>query len=439
VTTQPPNPSAPAAAQTKDPVAVTAPLREWGALLLVLATGLFLLYALIDLVFAPGEAARFGVTVGFSLRADSHYGDFVGLVPIAFPLIAVLLATHVKPVGPRAKLVTLLALVDYAVAGLLGLITLFVAFFHQMTSDGQAVSGLLTLVERLTWLVVFAFAGFVVLRIYLGAFVVPRPKPAPGVYGYPAAYQQGYPAGYPQQPAYQAYQATTYPSGGYPAVPQPPVQPVQPTSVPPSTPYPSYPTPSSPQPSYPTSVQPAWTAPGDTPSPPAPPTAAAYAAQTGYAAQPGYAAQTGYQPYPTPPAPAGPGYVAQPGAPAYQSPAPTTPAPPAPPIATPPPYDVATQQAGQPPSVQPTSTPPAYDPPAYDVATQKAAPAAEPATQANPEPATEANPEPATQANPEPATAPNATEDGSDRTQVLPSPPRPQSASPGDEPTQRWG
>jgi hypothetical protein len=419
VTTQPPSPSAPAAspaAQTKDPVAVTAPLREWGALLLVVATAAFLLFALVDMVLAPDGSARFGVTPGFAARADAHFGDFVGLVTTFFPLVAVLLATHPKPASARAKLITLLALIDYGVAGLLGLISVFVAFFHQVTGD-LVVSGFLGLLERLVWLAVFAFAGFVTLRIYLGAYVVPRPKPVPGVYGYPTyqgyPQQAGYPQGYPQQgypPQYPA--AAGYPTGGYP-VQQPPAP--APTSVPPSTPYPAYAVtpPSSAPPAdqvpsappatpYPTSVQPGWAAPGDTPSPPAPPTAAAYAAQTGYPPQP---------PYPQPPPPAGPGYVAQPTAPIYQPPAPPTPpvpsTPPAPPTSAPP--------------VQPPTAP-------FDVATEKAAPRPAP-----PEPAAE----PPTEANPEPPTAPNAADDSSDRTQALP--PRPPTPQPGDEPTQRWG
>ena len=100
-----------------------------------------------------------------------------------------LLATHVKPAVPRAKLITLLALIDYAFAGLLGVITLFIAFLHQVTTDGQLVSGFLTLLERLVWLVVFAFAAFVALRVYLGAYVVAKPKLPPGTYGGYPGYQ----------------------------------------------------------------------------------------------------------------------------------------------------------------------------------------------------------------------------------------------------------
>ncbi len=400
MTTQPPNQPAPAsgpAGTTKDPVEITAPLREWGALLLVIATAAFLLFALVDLVLAPDQAARFGVSLGFAVRADNAYGDFVGLVPVFFPLVAVLLATHVKPAAGKAQLITLIALIDYGVAGLLGLITMFVGFIHEATSN-EIVSGFVTLLGRLVWLAVFAFAAFVVLRVYLGAYVVAKPKPAPGVYGYPA-YPQGYPQ--PQQQAYQ-YQAQPqqYPvqgyatTGGYPA---------QPASTPPaSTPYPAYavtppssapPAQASPAaPQYPTTVQPAWTPPVDTPSPPAPPTAAAYAAQTGYSPQPGY---------PAPPAPAGPGYMAQP---AYQPPTPVSSAPPA--------YQPAPVSSA-PPAPGPQETQP------FDVATQKS-----PQRHAAPDP------EPPTEANTEQQAA-------SERTQALP--PTPPAAQPGDEPTQRWG
>ena len=143
MTTQPPNPSAPAAspaAETRDPVAVTAPLREWGALLLVVATAVFLFFALLDLVLGARSAITFGVTPGFAIRADVSFDSFAGPVTIFFPLVGVLLATHVKPAAARARLISLLALIVYGVATLLAVISLLIAFLHQATTDGQLIA-----------------------------------------------------------------------------------------------------------------------------------------------------------------------------------------------------------------------------------------------------------------------------------------------------------
>jgi hypothetical protein len=459
-TTPPPSPSTPATTETKDPVAVTAPFREWGAILLVVATGVFLLIGLIDL--ATGITSSAGN--GFAFRADAAFSDFVGLITVFFPLVGVLLATHVKPAAGRAKLVTLLALIDYGVAGLLGLVCLLVGLVNRLTSDSQLASGFLNLVVRLVWLALLGFAAFVVLRVYLGAYVVPKPKPAPGVYGYPAypgyPQQQGYPQqpGYPQQQGYpqpgypqqqqypqpqqqqypqqqQQYPQpgyAQYPSGAYPVQqptqvqpqpqPQPPAQPQPGPAAAVSNPYPAYsvaPPNSAPPvepaapapPAYPTSVQPAWTAPADAPSPPAPPTAAAYAAQSGYGAQ---------RAYPAPPAPTG-----YPAAPAPVSGQPNVDQPTSP-------FDVATEKQAPPAPAQPPAP---------------AAPTPPPTPSAPPTPVSELPTDtelPTEQASGEAPTEqssapPSPADEGGDRTQVLPPPGIPPRPQPGDEPTQRWG
>jgi hypothetical protein len=270
VTTQPPIPPAPTASsapEPKDPVSVTAPLREWGALLSVVATLGLLFFALIALLVDSGP----GGLGGFSERANATFDDFVQPVTVFLPLFAVLLATHIKPAVPKAKLITLLAMIGYGVAALLGLITMFTAFINTVGLDlpGATLHAFLALFIRLVWLALLAFAGFVVLRVYLGAYVVPKPKPAPAVYpgypqqgypGYPAA--QGYPQqGYPQQgyqPGYQqpAYPTQAYqPQPGYPSGYQPAAQP------PASGPYPTYPV--NPPSSSPPAQQAPWSAPGE--------------------------------------------------------------------------------------------------------------------------------------------------------------------------------
>ncbi|OLB65905.1 MAG: hypothetical protein AUI10_04825 [Actinobacteria bacterium 13_2_20CM_2_72_6] len=297
MTTQPPIPTHPAApaAEQKDPVAITAPLREWAALIAVIAPLALQFFTLIVLLF---DSAPFGGLGGsFNDRANATFGDFVSPLTIFLPLVGVLLATHVKPPVAKAKLITLLALIGYGVAALLGLVTMFAAFIHTVGLDlpGTVLHSFVTLLIRLILLALLAFAGFVVLRVFLGAYTAPKPvAPAgypgyPGYAGYPGA--QGYPQqqqapgypqqgyqqpGYPQQQPQQAYptqayqQQTGYPTGyGQQAAPAASRAPAaQPSSAPPvSGPYPTYSVnaPSSAPPADPVSSAP--------PAPPTPPSA----------------------------------------------------------------------------------------------------------------------------------------------------------------------
>ncbi len=319
MTTQPPIPSAPLASpatEQKDPVSITAPLREWAALLAVVAVLAFLFVNLIGLLFGNIVlAGLLGGQASFSERANAYFDGFVGPATVFLPVVGVLLANHVKPAVPKAKLITLLALIGYGVAALLGLITMFTAFVDTVGKDvpGAVVTSFVTLLTRLVWLALLGFAGFVVLRVYLGAYLTPKPQQAPGGYpGYPgyAGYpqqgypQQGYPqqGGYQQQPGYPQAQQAGYPTQAYqqpatgyatgyqsPSGTQAPAS--QPSSGPPvSAPYPAYsanPPSSSPpadstSPAYPTSGQPAWGTPGEggsLPSPPAPTSGAPEAGQ----------------------------------------------------------------------------------------------------------------------------------------------------------------
>jgi hypothetical protein len=258
VTTQPPIPSAsPASPATpsKDPASITAPLREWGALLLVVATAALLFLTLIELLVI-------NTAVPFGDRASAYFLQFVGPEVVVFPVLAVILATHVKPVVPKAKVITLLALIDYGFAALMGLITLFAGFVQAVS--GSATDAFVTLLVGLVWLALLGFAGFVVLRVYMGAYTAPKPAPGPGGYpGYPGysgyppqpGYGQQQPAGqaypqggYQQQPAYGTQQQPGYPTqpgyqqAGYPtqAYQAPAAPAAQPSSAPPSGPYPSY-------------------------------------------------------------------------------------------------------------------------------------------------------------------------------------------------------
>ncbi len=225
--TQPVPPAAPAG-PGKDAVAITAPFREVAALILVGAAAVIIFVAFLNLFFIiDGFASTFG------LRAEEEYGAFVGIPTIAFPLGAVMLATHIKPVVARAKLITLVALIEYGVAALFGVICLFASFIHEVSGgpfgqSGSIRTGFFNLLDNLVSLGLLAFAGFLVLRIWQGVFSTPRPV-APQGYGYGGAY--GAP-GYPQQPAGyggpgypQQYGQPGYPPAGYPNPSYPPAAP----------------------------------------------------------------------------------------------------------------------------------------------------------------------------------------------------------------------
>jgi hypothetical protein len=374
-------PGAPAGEQ-RDPVKFTAPYRELGALVLVLSTAALLLLAFINLFVVFDNFAN-----GFGARADAGFGDFIGLVSIFFPLGAVLLVTHIKPATPRARTITLIALIDYAVAALFGIVCLFAGFIHVLDDQfGPGFRGaFIGLLSRLVLLAVFAFAAFLVLQVWQGAYLVPKPvAPAYPGYGQPGYGQPGYgQPGYGQpgygQPGYgqPAYGQPGYGQPGY----------GQPGYGQPGYGQPGYGQPAAGQPAAGQSAygQPAYGQP-----------AAGQPAygQPGYG-QPGYAAPAGYQT-------------------SYSTP------------------------AGYQPSGAPASSPPLGSPyPGYPAA-------AEPAPVADPASAPPASAPPA--AWPSPAetqvVAPAPDDEGYDRTQVIP--PMPDKSAggtprPGEEPTQRWG
>jgi len=177
------------------------PLRDLAAWALVGAPAVLLFVAIIRLI-PDGD--------GFANRAQDSFYSFVNLPTTFFPLAAVVLALLVQPPHPKARLITLIAAVEYAVAAffavvfgiLVGLIQ--IAGFSLRTAFEE-------LLVRVAWLAVFALAGFAVYRIWRGMFHVAKPVAQPGLYGQP---QYGVPGSYPGQPGYG-------PPPGYPGQPQP--------------------------------------------------------------------------------------------------------------------------------------------------------------------------------------------------------------------------
>jgi hypothetical protein len=228
VTSQPPTESRPASQ-------FTAPLRELAALVLVGATAVLLFVAIIGLI---PDNRRF--PVDYLDYASIRFNNFVNLEVILFPLVAVLLATHLEPKVGRARLITAAALVELVVAGFFGLLFgTFIGFIGDVT-DGSGRGALEALLSRVALLAVLGVALYAVLRIWLGLYHVPRPKPAPsqpGVYGQPHPHpqsqpqsqgqgQSGYTQGYGQpqhaQPQHAQPPAYGQPQYGQPQYGQPP-------------------------------------------------------------------------------------------------------------------------------------------------------------------------------------------------------------------------
>ncbi|MFG2053504.1 hypothetical protein ACGFI9_05655 [Micromonospora sp. NPDC048930] len=207
------SPAEPASGDATQASQVTKPLRELAALVLLGANAVLLFVGLLRLLVPMDDYST------FTGRASSTFFVFIGLESAALPLLAVLLATHVSPVLPRAKLITQAALGEYAFAALFGALTFLIALFGRLT-DGEVLDAFLSMLIRVAWLAIFAIAAFVVFHIWRRLYYVPKPKPQPGVYGQP---QPGWPqqaGGYPGQPgAYPAPGQGGYAPGGQPHQP----------------------------------------------------------------------------------------------------------------------------------------------------------------------------------------------------------------------------
>ncbi|MEU7993935.1 hypothetical protein AB0B83_01145 [Micromonospora sp. NPDC049060] len=193
------SPAEPASTDATQASQLTKPLRELAAFVLLGANAVFLFVGLIRLV-TPTEYSTIGG------RAGSAFFAFVGVESVFLPLLAVLLATHVKPPVPKAKLITQVALGEYAVSALFGGLT-FLFWTVDRLAEGEILDAFLGLLSRVAWLALFAVAAYVVFKVWRTLYYVPKPKPQPGVYGQPQPgwpqQQGGYPAPGQQAPGQQ--------------------------------------------------------------------------------------------------------------------------------------------------------------------------------------------------------------------------------------------
>jgi hypothetical protein len=208
VTSQPP----PGPGEAKTVGAYLRPLRDLAAYVLVGATAVLLFVAVIRLI--PGS------TDGYSYRTQDSFYGFVNMATVFFPLAAVLLALLVAPRHPKAQLIVLAAVVEYAVMAFFGvLFGLLVGVINQAGNNGVRTAFEEFLV-RLAWLAVLGVAAYAVFQIWRGMFQPAKPPVQAGVYGQPPQYSAG---AYPGQPGYGPGQPGFPPAGqpGFPPQGQP--------------------------------------------------------------------------------------------------------------------------------------------------------------------------------------------------------------------------
>ncbi|GLZ01102.1 hypothetical protein [Actinoplanes sp. NBRC 103695] len=218
------------------------PLRDIAAWALVGVPAVLLFVSVLDLIpFGDGDT--------FLTRTTGSFYEFVNLPTIFLPLAAVLLALLVEPRHPKAKLITIIALAEYAAAAFFGVIFGFLVGLVRIAGF-SVQTALQELLARAAWLGLLAVAGYAMYGIWRGLFYVAKPKAPPGVYGQP---QYGVPGTFPGQPGYGQP-----PQPGQPGHGQPP-QPGQPGYGQPQPGQPAY---GQPQPGQPSPGEPGYGQPG---------------------------------------------------------------------------------------------------------------------------------------------------------------------------------
>ncbi|RZU52174.1 hypothetical protein EV385_4018 [Krasilnikovia cinnamomea] len=164
------------------------PVRDLAAYVLVGLPAIMLFVAVLRLV--PS-----GVGEQFASRTQESFYNFVNLPVVLFPVGAVLLSL-VGPRHPKARLITLVALAEYAAAAFFGVV--FGVLVGLVKIAGFSVRiAFEELLLRVGWLAVLVIAAYAVWELWRHLFTAP--KAAPGLYGQPS---YGVPGTYPGQPGY---------------------------------------------------------------------------------------------------------------------------------------------------------------------------------------------------------------------------------------------
>lgn len=176
-------------------------LAVWG---LLGYTALYLFFAFFNWVL-PG---------GGSFAARSAGLPFSDLFVMAFPVVAVLLAVHVQPLLAGSKLITAIALAEYAISLAFGALTFLIGLgvvFDGFYGARSGFNGLQYLIFGVAKLALIAIAGYAVFASFRSAggtinlSSLNRSTPNPTAAATPPA-QAPYPGGYDAEPPTQAYQ-----------------------------------------------------------------------------------------------------------------------------------------------------------------------------------------------------------------------------------------
>jgi hypothetical protein len=133
-----------------------------------------LLTAFVNLV--PTERQRFG---GFSYAffVAVQPPGFLGLLTVAAPLLAVLVVTTLGDPTPRARPITMVAMVALAITIFFGLVVEMLIGFIGTVAELSFVDGVKSVLPDVAALGLALLALLVVFRIWQGMFYVPRPTP----------------------------------------------------------------------------------------------------------------------------------------------------------------------------------------------------------------------------------------------------------------------
>lgn len=107
--------------------------------------------------------------MGTTLVSRSQGAGFLDLFVMSFPLLAVLIATHITPQLAAAKVFTLIALVEYAVAVFFGAITFLIGLggLGYVDTFPETIETLGAIVLTIARLGLVALAGYAVFRVFL--------------------------------------------------------------------------------------------------------------------------------------------------------------------------------------------------------------------------------------------------------------------------------
>jgi hypothetical protein len=179
-------------------------LREPAAMAALAFAGLSLLAAVLDLLLPPSSN---GYSAPFANRGFDEVTAFLGVEVAAAVAFAGYVANNAGPAVPRARLLTLVALIEAGVAALFGVICVLALFGAGQPGEVKFSRFL----EGAGGGAVLAIAGWYVLLCWQ-AHAGARPQRAPA--GWPNAPQQGGGPIYPQQ------QQPAPPPGGFGWTPQ---------------------------------------------------------------------------------------------------------------------------------------------------------------------------------------------------------------------------